>query len=108
MNEYALSHPNLDIARACLKNVPPRMFWATVDIYPDLVACRHVQVRLMGNFGLNGGIPWLAETDGSLYFTCREVNETLCHFLFDSQLSNQILTHSGVTCFKSFLFECCR
>ena len=37
----------------------------------------------MGNFGLNGKIPWLAETDGSLCFTCREDNETLCHFFFD-------------------------
>ena len=33
--------------------------------------------------GLNGGIPWLAETDGSLCFTCKEENETLCHFFFD-------------------------
>ena len=65
--EYVLSHPNLDIARACLENVPPRMFWAITDIYPDLVARQHVQVRLMGNFGLNGGIPWLAETDGSVW-----------------------------------------
>ena len=37
----------------------------------------------MGNFGLNGGIPWLAETDGCLCFTCREDNETLCHFFLD-------------------------
>ena len=37
----------------------------------------------MGNFGLNGGIPWLAETDGSLCFICREDNKTLCHFFFD-------------------------
>ena len=66
-NEYALSHPNLHIARACLENVLPRMFWAIADIYPDLVALRHVQVRLMGNFGLKGGIPWLTETDGSLF-----------------------------------------
>ena len=58
------------------------MFWAIANIYLDLVV-RHVQVRLMGNFGLNGEIPWLAETDGSLYFTCREDNETLCHFFFD-------------------------
>ena len=81
--EYALSHPNLDIARACLENVPPRMFWAITDIYSDLVARQHVWVRLMGNFSLNGGIPWLVETDGSLCFTCREDNETLCHFFFD-------------------------
>ena len=32
------SHPNLDIARACLENVPPHMFWAIADIYPELVA----------------------------------------------------------------------
>ena len=73
----------MDTARACLENVPPRMFSAIADIYPDLVARRHVQVRLMGNFGLNGDIPWLAETDGSLCFTCREDSETLCHFFFD-------------------------
>ena len=54
-NEYARSHPNLFIARACLKSVPQRMFWAIADIYPDLVALRHVQVRPMGNFSLNGG-----------------------------------------------------
>ena len=80
-NGYAMSHPNLDTARTCLENVPPRMFWAIADIYLDMVTCRHVQVRLMGNFGLNGRIPWLAETDGSLCFTCREDNKTLCHFL---------------------------
>ena len=82
-NEYALSHPNLHIARACLGNVSPRMLWAIADIYPDLVAHRLFQVGLMGNFGLNGGIPWLAETDSSLCFTCREDNEILCHFFFD-------------------------
>ena len=77
----------MHIAGACLENVPPLMFWAIADIYPDLVARRHVQVRLMaglmGNFGLNGGILWLAETDDSLCFTYREDNETLCHFFFD-------------------------
>ena len=36
-NEYGLSHPNLHIARACLENVTPHMFWATTGIYPDLV-----------------------------------------------------------------------
>ena len=37
----------------------------------------------MGNFGLNDGILWLAETNGSLCFTCREDDERLCHFFFD-------------------------
>ena len=59
------------------------MFWAIADIYLDLVSRRHVQVRLMGNFGLNGGIPWLAETNGSFCFTCREDNKALCYFFFN-------------------------
>ena len=102
-NEYALSHPNLRIARACLENVRPRMFWAIADNYPDLVARRHVQVRLMGNLVLNGRIPWLAETDGALCFTCREDNETLCQFFLTGPPLNQILTHTGVTCFRKLL-----
>ena len=59
------------------------MFWAIADIYPDLVAGRHIHVRLLGNFGLNVEIAWLAETDGPLCFTCKEDNETLCHYFFD-------------------------
>ena len=37
----------------------------------------------MGNLCLNGGMPWLVETDGSLCFTSREDNETLSAFFFD-------------------------
>ena len=76
--EFALSHPNLDIARACPENVPPRMFWAITDIYPDPVARRYVQVSAS-----------LAE-------------KTTKHFVISFltvRLSNQILTNSGVICF---------
>ena len=98
-NEYPLSHPNLDIARAYLENVLPHMFWAIADFYLDLVAHQHVQVRLMGNFGLNGGIPWLVETDGSLCFTCREITKHFVTSFLTVPLSSQILTHSDVTYF---------
>ena len=27
-----------------------------------------MQIRLIGNFGLNGGVPWLTNTDGELNF----------------------------------------
>ena len=87
-NEYALSHPNLHTARPCLENVCPCMFWTVADIYPDLVARQHVQVRLMSNFSMKGGIPQLAETDGALCFICREDNKTLCHFFFDCPTFN--------------------
>ena len=99
-NKYTLSHPNLQIARACLENIPSPIFWASADTYLDLVSHRHVQVRLIGNFGLNGGIPWLLETDGARCFTCREGNKTLCHFFFDCPIAKPNLTRFGVTCFQ--------
>ena len=36
----------------------------------------------MGSLGLNGGIPWLRNTEGTLCFICKQENETLSHFLF--------------------------
>ena len=48
----------------------------------NLVCCLHTQVRLMGSLGLNGGIPWLQTTEGTLCFICKQENETLSHFLF--------------------------
>ena len=35
----------------------------------------------MGNFGLNGGIPYLADTDGATCFVCKQVLEAVKHFL---------------------------
>ena len=37
----------------------------------------------MGNFGLNGGIPWLSNTDGASCFLCKVDTETVNHFLLD-------------------------
>ena len=95
----------MHIARARLENVPPRMFSAIVNIYLDMVARQDVQVRLMGNFGLNGGISWLAETVGwqkLLVLSVSLAEKIMKHFVISFltvPLSSQILTHSGVTCF---------
>ena len=35
----------------------------------------------MGSLGLNGGIPWLRNTEGTLCFICKQENDTLSHFL---------------------------
>ena len=92
-NEYAL---NLHITQACLENVPPRVFWAIADIYPELAARRHVQVRLMDNFGLNGGrTPWLMVFSVSL---AEKITKHLFISFLILPLSSQILNHSGVTC----------
>ena len=54
------------VAQACLANISPYHFWPIADCYPDLVSRLHVQIRVKGNFGLNGGVPWLTNTDGEL------------------------------------------
>ena len=41
----------------------------------------HVQkLRLMQNFGLNAGVPWLSGTDGALFFICKETLDDVNHF----------------------------
>ena len=63
--------------------MPPHHFWSLADEYPDLVTRMHTQVMLMGKFGLNGSIPWLKDTEGTLCFICTEDIENLDHFLAD-------------------------
>ena len=73
----------MHIAQACLENVMPYQFWCLADNYPDLVSHMHIQIRLMGNFGLNGGVPWHVGTNGSLCLICIEDTEDVTQFLFD-------------------------
>ena len=82
-NDFVYSHPNMQIAQACLENVSPQKFWSISEQHPDLVSRLHIQTRLMGNFGLNGGIPWLSNTDGAACFLCKVDIETVNHFLLD-------------------------
>ena len=37
----------------------------------------------MGNFGLNGSIPWLQNTDGAICFICKKDIESVTHFFLD-------------------------
>ena len=60
----------------------PHIVWSISDQYPNLVCRLHVQIRLMGNFDLNGGIPWIINTNDALCFMCKSDTETLGHFLF--------------------------
>ena len=62
--EYCVSHSTQHLTKAYIDNIPPQQFWSLTDQYPDLVRHLHVQVRLMGNLGLNAGVPWLSDTDG--------------------------------------------
>ena len=37
----------------------------------------------MENFGLNGGIPWITNTEGATCFVCKQGVETVSHFLLE-------------------------
>ena len=78
-------HPNIYVAHACLENVSPSNFWylAELDLYQDLVSRPHIQSRLMGNLCLNGGLPWLFNTEKSLSFICKENTETVYHHFIE-------------------------
>ena len=81
--EYCVSHPNLHVAKTCIDNIPPQQVWSLTDQNPDLVRHLHVQVRLMGNLGLNAGMPWLSDMDGQKCFICKNGVEDAGHFFFD-------------------------
>ena len=50
----------------------------------------------MGNFGLNGSLPWLQNTDGAIYFICKEDIESVTHFFSTTLISETILNVSGI------------
>ena len=81
--EFCSGHPNMHVAQACLENASPSKFWSLADLYPDLVSRLQVQIRLMGNLCLNGGILWLLNTEGSLCFICKEYTETVYHHFIE-------------------------
>ena len=37
----------------------------------------------MGNFGLNGSLPWVQNTDGAICFICKEDIESVTHLFLD-------------------------
>ena len=82
-HQFCTDHPGMHVAQECLANVSPEQFWSMADNYPDLVKCLHVQIRLAGDFGLNGGVPWLLNTEGALCFICKENVENVNHFLLE-------------------------
>ena len=83
MELFVYIHPNMQIAKACLENVSLIKFWSISEQHLDLASRLHIQTRLMGNFGLNGAIPWFCSIDGAMCFLCKVDIETVSHFLLD-------------------------
>ena len=81
--DYFANHPGMYIAQARLRNVTPYQLWCLPDNYPELVSRMHIQIRLMGNFGLNGSVPWHVGTNRSHCLIYRHGTEDVTHFLLD-------------------------
>ena len=82
-SDFCLKHPDLKQAYDCLNNVPPYHFGSLENHCPDLVSWPYIQVRIMGNFGLKGGIPWLTNTEGATCSVCEQGVKTVNHFLLE-------------------------
>ena len=79
-SDRCLNHPNIEISRLFLENVPTDTFWSISNKFPDLVKHLDQQVRLIANYGLNDGVPWLCGTNGALCFFCKDKVEDCSHF----------------------------
>ena len=79
----------MQIASSLLANATPFHFWSPADHFPDLVSRLHVQVRLMGQFSLSGGISWLCDLNEAFCFVCKQGVESVTRFLIDSSYFKQ-------------------
>ena len=57
--DYIDSHPYLILVHQNLSELTPSQFWGITSDHPDLVPKLNLQLRLMGNFGLQSSLPWL-------------------------------------------------
>ena len=74
-----------------LENVPPpQKFWSKANSCPDLVSRLHVQVKLMGNFGLNAEVPWFYDTESRALFVlyAKKMRTTLVTFFLNAFRDN--------------------
>ena len=86
----------MQVAQVSLENVFPHQFWFIANDFPDLVSHLHVQIRLMENWDLNGGISWISNTDGAHCFFCKGEYRKCQSFLFDCSELKIILNLCGL------------
>ena len=57
--DFAISHESITKNVPAVAEITFETFWLITSEYPDLVPKRNLQLQLMGNLGLQSGIPWL-------------------------------------------------
>ena len=72
----------MNLANSCLSDISPSQFFGISEQYPDLVKHLQQQLRSTGQFGLDGKVPCLSNTDGALCFICKSETKDFNHFIF--------------------------
>ena len=94
---FCTHHPSMRVVQACLENIFPDEFWYTADLYSDLVRHLHLQIRLIENFGIDGGVPWFTNTDAELCLLCKDSVEEVSHFYWTALILEIIVNLFGQT-----------
>ena len=78
--EFAISHESVSKNVSAFVEVTFETFWSITSEYPDLVPKRNLQLRLMGNLGLQSGVPWLRIKGEDKCLLCHIEKEDMIHF----------------------------
>ena len=73
---YCENHPLMNLANSYLSNISPSQLWTIYEQYPDLAKHLQQHVRLMGQLGLNNGVPWLSNANGALLLSANRKPRT--------------------------------
>ena len=100
-DSICLNYPDLLFSEHFIEDTSISQFWSISEAFPDTIKILHYQLRLVGNFGLHGWIPWLKRTGGAL---CSSANSKLkIEFIFFCGVQN---FHSlGITCTKNYCIQ---
>ena len=78
---YVESHLHLSLLHQTFSEISPTGYWTITSLYPDLVPKLNIQLRLMVNFGLQSGLPWLRKENIDKCLFCNLESEDLYHFV---------------------------
>ena len=77
---YVESHLYLSLLHQTFSEISATGYWTVTYSYPDLVPKLNIQLRLMVNFGLQSGLPWLRKENIDKCLFCSLESEDLYHF----------------------------
>ena len=80
---YTENHLHMSLFHQTFTKISPSNYWEITSLYPDVVSKVNIQLRLIGNYGLQSGLPWLRKEKSDACFLCKTESEDLSHFVLD-------------------------